>query len=362
MKIKSIEVIQLDIPFEDGGTGEGMTPSAWRQFDTILVRVETACGLIGWGEAFAYFCAGAVRRMLEDTVIPALIGTEFDDPAQVSLRLQQRLCLFGRYGVTIFALSGIDIALWDIMGKAKGLPLHALIGGARRDSVRTYASLVRYGVGPVAAKFVAQARAEGYDLIKLHEVEREAIAACLPPLGDAGLMVDVNCNWSEAQAADMARWLETLPNVLWLEEPTFPPEDFAQIGRIRGAVKASTGENLCTSWQFAQLLEAGTVHYPQPSVTKAGGISEMVKVMALAKAHPWAQIMPHSPYFGPGYLATLHVCAALETEPLFEYLYVTPEAQIYEGLPMPVRGMTAVPQGAGLGMEPDAAVIARYRV
>lgn len=362
MIIAAIDVIQLKIPFEDGGTGEGMTPSAWRQLDTILVRVETTCGRVGWGEAFAYFCAGAVRRMLKDTVIPALIGIEFDDPAEVSARLQQRLCLFGRYGITIFSLSGIDIALWDIVAKAKGQPLYALLGGAKRAQVMTYASLVRYGVGPVAAKFVAKARAEGYAMIKLHEVDREAIAACLPTLGDAGLMVDVNCNWSEEQAAEMARWLETIPNILWLEEPTFPPEDFDQIRRIRGKIKVSTGENLCTSWQFRDLLASGAVHYPQPSVTKVGGLSEMIKIMDLVKAHSATQIMPHSPYFGPGYLATLHICAALQTEPFFEYLYVAPEAQIYTDLPLPKAGLTPVPQSAGLGLEPDPDVIARYKV
>ncbi len=362
MKISKVDVIQLDIPFEDGGTGEGMTPSAWNQFDTILVRIETDTGLVGWGEAFAYFCAGAVRAMLEDTVVPILIGLDAGDPEAISEMLQRRLCLFGRYGITIFALSGVDIALWDLKGKAEGRPVAELLGGRRRDSVPTYASLVRYGVGPIAAKFVARARQEGYDLIKLHEVEKEAIAACLPELEGAQLMVDVNCNWPEQRAAELAGWLRGLGNVLWLEEPTFPPEDFAQMGRIRGDLAVSAGENLCTSWQFADLIASGAVKYPQPSVTKVGGLSEMAKIMARAESVPGVELMPHSPYFGPGYLATLQVCAALSTQPLFEYLYVEPAAFLYPDMPLPKAGATSIPQGSGLGMDPDPAVIEAWRV
>lgn len=362
MKIAKLDIIQLNIPFDDGGTGEGMTPSAWNQFDTILVRIQTDTGHVGWGEAFAYFCARSVRAMLEDTIRPMLIGQPADDPTALSTLLQRKLCLFGRYGITIFALSGIDIALWDLNARAKGVPLHALLGGPGRKELRAYASLVRYGNGTVAAHFTAKARAEGYDIIKLHEVEKATIDACLSALGGAKLMVDVNCNWDEAEAAEMAQWLDSTGALLWLEEPTFPPEDFAQMARIRGNVACSTGENLCTAWQFDNLIRSGAVKYPQPSVTKVGGLSEVLKIIESAKAAPQVELMPHSPYFGPGYLATLHLCAALPNAPLFEYLYVEPQAFLYADQPLPKDGRIAVPQGPGLGLDPDPEVIERYRV
>ena len=361
MKIASIEVIRLDIPFEDGGTGLGMTPSAWNRFDMVLVKITSDTGLVGWGEAFSYWCARAVVAMLEDTVIPMLVGQDADDPQGVSQMLQRRLCLFGRYGITIFALSGIDIALWDLKAKAAGLPLADLLGGRRRDSLAAYASLVRYGDGAVAAAFTARARAEGYDHVKLHEATREAIGPCFDALEGAKLMVDVNCNWSEPEARDMAAWLHER-GAFWLEEPTFPPEDYAQMGRIAGGLALSGGENLCTAWQFADAIRSGHLRYPQPSVTKVGGFSEMLKIADLARGDPQVQLMPHSPYFGPGYLATLQFCAAMETEPLFEYLYVEPEAWLYRDMPLPQRGRVMVPQGPGLGLEPDPQVIARYRV
>lgn len=361
MKIAAVDIIRLDIPFEDGGTGLGMTPSAWNQLDMVLVRITTDTGHVGWGEAFSYYCARAVVAMLEDTVAPLLIGQPADDPQAISAMLQRRLCLFGRYGITIFALSGVDIALWDLKARAAGVPLAALLGGPRRDGLAAYASLVRYGEGAVAAAFTAQARAEGFDYIKLHEATRSAIAPCFDALQGARLMVDVNCNWPEAEAAEMARWLHER-GTFWLEEPTFPPEDYAQMGRIAGRLALSGGENLCTAWQFADAIGSGHLAYPQPSVTKVGGISEMLKIMDLARRHPQVRLMPHSPYFGPGYLATLQICAALETEPLFEYLYVQPEAWLYRDMPLPRQGRVAVPQGPGLGLDPDPAVIARFRV
>ncbi|WP_418025256.1 mandelate racemase/muconate lactonizing enzyme family protein (plasmid) [Paracoccus sp. TD-10] len=360
MKIADIQVIRLDIPFEDGGTGLGMTPSSWNQCDMVLVKITTDSGIVGWGEAFSYFCARPVMAMLEDTVIPMLIGQDAGDPQAISQMLQRRLCLFGRYGITIFALSGIDIALWDIKAKAAGVPLAQLIGGARRDSVAAYASLVRYGDGAVAAAFTAKARAEGYDFIKLHEVTREAIGPCFDRLDGARIMIDVNCNWSEAEARDMAAWLRER-GTFWLEEPTFPPEDHAQMDRIAQGLAISGGENLCTSWQFEGMIRSGDVRYPQPSVTKVGGISEMIRIAALAAENPPAQLMPHSPYFGPGYLATLQVCATLPDAPLFEFLYVEPDAWLYRDMPLPQAGRVAIPQGPGLGLEPAPEIIARYR-
>lgn len=361
MKIENIEIIRLDIPFQDGGTGLGMTPSAWNQLDMVLVKVTTDTGLVGWGEAFSYYCARAVVAMLEDTIAPMLVGAAADDPQAVSLMLQRRLCLFGRYGITIFALSGIDIALWDLKAKAAGLPLAAVLDGVRRDSLPAYASLVRYGDGDVASAVTAKARSEGYDYIKLHEVTRSAIAPCIDALDGAKLMVDVNCNWSEAEAREMAIWLKDR-GTFWLEEPTFPPEDYAQMGRVAGGLAISAGENLCTSWQFEGAIASGHLRYPQPSVTKVGGISEMMRIIDIARRYPGVHLMPHSPYFGPGYLATLQIGAALETEPLFEYLYVEPDAWLYRGMPLPDAGRVAVPKGAGLGLEPDPDIISRYRV
>ncbi|WNJ88029.1 mandelate racemase/muconate lactonizing enzyme family protein [Bosea sp. 685] len=361
MKVVAAESFRLAIPFSDGGRGEGMTPSVWNRLDIVLVRLETDSGLVGWGEAFAYFCAGAVKAMLDETVLPLVIGCELDDPAAISDMLQRRLSLFGRYGITIFALSGVDIALWDIKGKSAGLPISMLLGQRRRDTLPAYASLVRYGHAETASRFTRQAISEGFRHVKLHEVTRPEISACHAVLDGAALMVDVNCGWTTDEARSMADWLGEI-GALWLEEPTFPPEDFEQLAQLSGRVALSSGENLCTAWQFKSLIEAGSVKYLQPSVTKVGGFSEIAKLVTMLGSREDIAIMPHSPYFGPGYLATLQIGSALLAEPLFEYLYVWPETQIYRSLPIPEAGVIRVPDGPGLGLDPDPEVIQRYRV
>ncbi|MEE9209848.1 MAG: enolase C-terminal domain-like protein, partial [Kiloniellales bacterium] len=123
----------------------------------------------------------------------------------------------------------------------------------------------------------------------------------------------------------------------------------------------AAGENACTAVQFQEMFAVGAVSYAQPSVTKVGGISEFRKVAALAESHGVA-LMPHAPYFGPGFLATLQLMAALPESGLAEWLYVEREACLYGAAIAPARGLFRLPEGPGLGAEPDADVIKDYRV
>jgi L-alanine-DL-glutamate epimerase-like enolase superfamily enzyme len=127
----------------------------------------------------------------------------------------------------------------------------------------------------------------------------------------------------------------------------------------RFGVSLSTGENACTSVPFEDTVQA--VAYPQPSVTKVGGVTEFLKVCDLAKAAGKIP-MPHSPYFGPGYWATLHIASARPEIGLFEYYFVEPEAFISSAIPRPVNGAIPVPKGPGLGCEPEPAILDKYRV
>ncbi len=134
--ITKVEPIVLRIPFDDGGKGQGITPTRWSNLDIVLVRVETRSGLVGWGEAFGYMCQNATAIAVRDLVAPAVIGRDSRDPQAVNLAAQQALALFGRYGITLFAIAGLDIALWDIAGKRAGLPLSRLLAPSRRDRIR----------------------------------------------------------------------------------------------------------------------------------------------------------------------------------------------------------------------------------
>jgi len=188
------------------------------------------------------------------------------------------------------------------------------------------------------------------------EIVRDVIGA------DRELMIDVNRAWDLKTAIEGARALEPL-DVTWLEEPVFPPEDFATLARLRRetGLPIATGENACTAYQFAEMIRAGAADYVQPSVTKVGGISETLAVREAA-TRAGVRVAQHAPYFGPGYLATLQLQAACAEEEPFEYLYIDREAELFRGMPLPERGRVAIPEGPGLGLDPDPEVIARYRV
>ncbi|NKB57721.1 MAG: mandelate racemase/muconate lactonizing enzyme family protein [Alphaproteobacteria bacterium] len=363
MKITGIETIALDIPFSHGGAPYGWGGQEWKILSTLLVRVETDAGIVGYGDAFAYNCRHAVQAVVDRIIAPVAIGHDAGDIAGLSHTLQKAMHLFGRYGVTIFALSGLDIALWDIAGKAAGLPLHRLLGGAARDSVDGYASLFHYRDADIVAEKCRAALDEGFTRIKLHEIAEPEVRAAREAIGSGiPLMVDTNCPWTPAQAREAAHILKSY-DLYWLEEPIFPPEDYSALAQLRreSGVPIAAGENACTAFDFRAMFAAGAVDYAQPSVTKVGGVTEFRKVVAQAEASG-VTVMPHSPYFGPGFVATLHLMAAQAAEGLVERFYLSPEATLYGDLIEPTNGGFRVPEGPGLGADPDQAVIDRYRV
>lgn len=360
MKISKVEAIPLRYPFRHGGPPSGWGGGAWTEMHTLLVRVDTESGLTGWGEAFGYNAIPATKAALETMVAPLAVGRDAGEIAPLAKDLQLGLHIFGRYGVTMFALSGLDIALWDLAGKAAGLPLHRLAGGAARRSVPAYASLLKYGDPDLVARLVEAALGEGYESIKLHESTVAPVAAARAAAGaDTPIMLDVNCVWSPKEARRMADALAEC-DLHWLEEPVWPPENYAALAELRDSgVPIASGENACTSWQFAEMAEAEAVDYAQPSVTKVGGVSEFLKVAALAERANVA-LAPHSPYFGPGFLATLQLLAADASVEAIERFFVTLDADLYGGALTPEDGAIAVPDGPGLGLEPDPAFIEKW--
>ena len=363
MKIAQIDSISVKVPFTFGATPGGFA-GRWSTNNILLVKVETDTGITGWGEAFCYNCTDAVKAALHSMVAPLAVGRDARDITKLSHDLQQELHLFGRYGIAMFALSGLDIALWDIAGKAANLPLHRLLGGAGRTSLPAYASLLKYKDPERVAARTKQAIGEGYRHIKLHETEEAEVRAAREAAGhDVAIMVDTNCPWTPEQARHMTLKLRQY-DLHWLEEPIFPPEDFTAIARLRAGtgVAMAAGENNCTAFQFREMFAANAVDYAQPSVTKVGGVTEFQKVATLADA-AGVQLMPHSPYFGPGFLATLQLMAARgEPGGMIERYHMDLEASLYGEAIDPVNGAFVVPPGPGLGRDPDPDVIKTYGV
>jgi L-alanine-DL-glutamate epimerase-like enolase superfamily enzyme len=361
-----IEVIAVSIPFAGGSKS---AESAWGRknadnADSLLVKVTTEGGIVGWGEAFGFTAIPAVRAAIEQVIAPLCIGLSALNIGSLMLDVQKRLHIFGRSGAIMFGISAIDTALWDILGKVAGQPVHRLLGGAAMSELTCYASLVRYSDPQLLVENVNRALADGFSHLKLHEVTVDAVREARNAAGDnVEITLDVNCPWTVRQALDMSAKLRQF-NLRWLEEPIWPPENFGGLARLRreGGIPIAAGENVSTLVEFQQMLSAGAVDVVQPSPAKMGGISELQKVFSLAAANA-TEVMVHSFYDGPGLLASVHASAALGSkDSLVEWRYFDLEAQLYGDAMRPRNGTIAVPQGPGLGFDPDADVVRSFRV
>lgn len=362
MKITRVESLVLNLPMVIDGATPMLGGRARTSIDMLLVRVETDAGLTGWGEAFGHRIFPATRAVIDTLLGPLCVGR---DPSQITALhddIQRGLHGVGRNGPVIYALSGIDIALWDIAGKIAGLPLYRLLGGSPRADLPAYASLLRYGTAEAVAHYTDQALARGYRHIKLHEITVPEVKAARDAAGaTVPIMLDTNCPWTVAQAIEMARRLAPL-DLHWLEEPVWPPENLAGLAEVRnrGGIATAAGENYGTVWEFRRAFEAGALTYAQPSVTKIGGVTELRRVMTLAETFG-VTVVPHSAYFGPGLLASIHCIAAMPAESLVERFYCDFAENPLGDAIHPKHGRIAVPPGPGLGVDPDPWLIEKLR-
>lgn len=361
-KIASIEPIPLRIPYDHWAPPPMHAGKPRTAIDTLLVRVTTDTGVVGWGEAYGPMWPAAVPTY-ENWIAPLSIGQDVDD-LELTTRLERTLHNFGRAGPSLHAISGLDIALWDLRGKLAGASVSTLLGGRRRDRIAVYASLLHYdGVLDNVRRVTARALDDGYRQIKLHERTPAAVAVAREVMGPGmPLMVDVNCAWLPDEAITAVTEMAA-SQILWIEEPIWPPEDFASLAALRRATGVATaiGEDATGALDFRKMIEARAVDYVQPSAVKIGGLTALWRICTEAEA-AGAVCAPHSPYFGPGYLATLHVLATKQRESAIERFYCDLGMMPFERTIRVVDGVIAVPDGPGLGADPEPELIERYRV
>jgi L-alanine-DL-glutamate epimerase-like enolase superfamily enzyme len=328
----------------------------------LLVKVTTDQGLVGWGEAFGFRAVASAKLAVDQLIAPLCIGQDATRIEPVMLDVQKKLHVFGRGGALAFAISAVDIALWDIAGKAANAPLCQLLGGGAAELDR-YASLVRFSEPSLVRAAVRQAIEAGFRTLKLHEIELPAIRAAREEAGpNIELTLDVNCPWTLYEARQIAEELKAI-DLKWLEEPLWPPENFDGLAELRklSGIPIAAGENVYTPMDFERLLAAGAVDFVQPSPAKMGGISELRKIFPLAAIHN-IPVMPHSFYDGPGLLAAIHATAALGTDDsMIEWRWFDLEATIYGDMLNTQGGRISVPQSPGLGIDPDPDVIRAFR-
>jgi L-alanine-DL-glutamate epimerase-like enolase superfamily enzyme len=364
MIITAVETFPLRFPFKAGTKSDA---SAWGDSnlpaaDSLLVKVTTDEGLVGWGEAFGFRAVASAKLAIDQLIAPLCIGQDATRIGPLMEGVQKKLHVFARAGALAFGISAVDIALWDIAGKAANVPLCRLLGGGSAE-LGCYASLVRYTDPKLVRASVRQALEAGFGTLKVHEIELPAIRAAREEAGPhVALTLDVNCPWTWTQARAFVEHLKPI-NLKWLEEPLWPPENFDGLAELRRAsgIPIAAGENVYTLMDFERLLAANAVDFVQPSPAKMGGISELRKIFPLAAVHN-IPVMPHSFYDGPGLLAAIHATAALGTiDSMIEWRWFDLEATIYGGALNPKGGRISVPQGPGLGIDPDPDMIRTYR-
>jgi D-galactarolactone cycloisomerase len=361
MQITAIESLVVSLPFDMGGPHPLFAGQPWDHLDILVVKVETEDGLVGWGEAFGHTAIPATKVALDSIVAPLVVGRDAADINALTRAALHGTHLLGRNGPFVYAFSGIEIALWDLLGKRSRQPLWQLLGGGARNELPAYASLLHYGDDALVAKNTAVACAQGYRHIKLHETTRSAVLAAKAAsgAGEAEFMLDVNCAWLPPVAREMAMSMRD-DGLRWLEEPVWPPEDVHGLASVRNiGIPIAAGENVAGLFGFKSLIDADAIDIAQPSVTKVGGVGEMIKVIHLCQAHG-IEVMPHCPYFGPGFVATIHIAAALLEKPLVEVLWLDMAANPFDPWVRAIDGKVKVPDGAGLGCDPDPAILKRY--
>jgi L-alanine-DL-glutamate epimerase-like enolase superfamily enzyme len=339
--------------------------SAPQRLGAIYVEILTdadSSGLFGPIERSQVF---VIKQMLR----PFLIGR---DPLATELLLDQmmRLDRHGRSGMFMTAISAVDCAMWDLKGKAWGQPVYRLLGGPTRPAVPAYASLLGFSTEPEQAAELARSyQAQGFSAQKWffrhgpadgsQGIERNlALAAALrAALGPHyRLMFDAFMGWDLPYAIEMARALAPL-HPTWLEEPV-PPERVGALRQVRQAagVPIATGEHVYTRWQVKELLVGEAVDVVQADPDWTGGISELVKICALASAFE-VPVIAH----GHSLLPALHVAAAQspQTVPMVEYLVRYQEHKQFFHAPIyrPLNGAVGLPELPGLGLVLDEAKI-----
>ncbi len=365
MKITAIETSVVALPFTMGGPHPSFAGQPWTHLEILLVKVETEDGLVGWGEAFGHAAIATTKAAIDSILAPLMIGRDASDINALNRSILHSVHLLGRNGAFVYGYAGIEIALWDLLGKRTGLPIWRLLGGSSPSRLDAYASLLNYGDLDLVVRNTKAACAAGYRAIKLHETTRAAVLAAKTAAhevtghADTAIMLDLNCAWLPPKAHAMAASLAQ-DGLTWLEEPVWPPEDVDGLASLRRhGIPLSAGENVAGLFGFKTLIDAGAIDIAQPSVTKLGGISEMVRIIHLCQANAIA-VAPHSPYFGPGFIATLHIAAALVEQPMIEVLWLDMEANPFDPWVRAQNGTIAVPHGPGLGCDPDPVILARY--
>lgn len=387
MKIRSVEAIWLRVPIPEEKRHTSSYGRA-EAFDTVLTRIHTECGLIGHGEGkSSVFTASdnhALVQIVEKEYGPRLIG---QDPRRISrlwdemyngtragyaVQNGRTLPAFGRRGISLAAISGVDIALWDILGQSLGVPISQLLGGKRRDQMPAYASGGWAGADKIGAQLLDYCQRGGFKAVKMRVgiadgtvlTSARRVEAARDALGpDIDIMCDAHGTLNVADAKRFCRLVEDC-NIAWFEEPV-GPDDKRGMAEVRAStdIPIAAGESEVTRFEFRDLILAGAVDILQPDLAIVGGITEAQRIEGLCSAHQ-LRLAPHIWGGAPSFAAGVHVAAAAASGFILEYsLGANPMLHELANESFPVvGGQITIPDGPGLGISINEEFVSRYRL
>jgi len=370
MKITNVQAIVLKLP-EISSEADGTQ-------DDLLIVVETDEGITGYGEVDtspyvgkavveAYMSHGTCYGLRE-----VVVGSDPFDHEQIWNDMWAKTYYYGRTGPVMHVMSGIDMAIWDIMGKATGKPVHKLLGGSYSDKVRAYASALMPSSKDGVKKMVDSYVSQGFTAIKFGwgplgydvHLDIDLVKTARKAAGDhVELMIDIGKRYRLKPAMYVAKALEQL-NVYWLEEP-LPAEDYEGYKRLAASttLRIATGEEESGRLAFDRLIRETHIDVVQPDMSRCGGLTEAKKIATLAADHN-ILCVPHAFKTGVLVAASIHLIAAIPHAPFLEFS-VTESGIRKELLAEPFvqkDGFVDVPQKPGLGIEINPEVIKKYGV
>lgn len=372
MKIRNIEAVVVKAPvpgIESWQAASFAVPFKWAE--STLVKVTADDGTFGWGEVHAPVAPEVAKTIIDVLIAPVLLGADPLATASLWDRMYDLMRPRGHaLGFMQEAMSGVDIALFDLAGKALGVPCTTLLGGVQKERVRTYASVLQWLPPEQLAEVAQQHRDAGFTAMKLKvgqdpATDRRKVSEVRFAIGsDLDLMADANCRYTVAEATTMARVLED-HDVAWFEEP-LPPEDVAGYRDLRSKVDVAIagGECECTHYRFGELIAQRTFDVLQPDICRAGGLTACHRIGVLASAHN-LRIAPHVSIGSAIHIAASLHWAASERSAFIHEFPVFPNPLVDDLLTDGLDwrdGYLHVSDRPGLGVTVDEDVVARYRV
>lgn len=372
MKITDVEALIIKQP-SIAMIGDGTQ-------DTVLIKVHTDEGITGIGEVDSspYVVKAIIETPASHMVCmglkEAILGEDPFDIEKIWNKMYHRSYYYGRRSVAIHAMSGIDMAIWDIIGKAVGKPVHKLIGGAYRDKIPAYCSVLMPDNEDEIKRIADTYLPMGFKAVKFgwgaigqsKENDIRLVMAARKALGpDVNLMIDVGMVWKDAKTAiQICKALEEF-DVYWIEEPLSPDnfEGYKQLVKATN-LKISAGEEFGTLYEYKELIDGCRIDVVQPDMSRCGGITIGRKIvdMAMFRQIP---VIPHNFKTGVLMSASLQLLAAMPDAMYLEYCCqetVLSKHLIKNHFAIDSEGNVAIPQGAGLGVEVDEKVVEKYSV